>query len=70
MVNNIISILDNSEFWTNLVEFEKVLYLHCVVLNLLQRDKTKLYDVLYSFEYFMQCTLKYNDENYKQIITK
>ena|SRR5947207_2628692 len=70
MASNIILILDNSEFWTNLAELEKVLYPYCAALNLLQRDKARLYDVLHSFGYFMQCTLEYNDENYKQIMIK
>ncbi len=70
MASNIISILNNSEFWTSLVELEKILYPYCAALNLLQRDKARLYDVLHSFGYFMQCTLECNDENYRKIMTE
>ena len=39
MASNIVSIIDNSEFWTNLIELEKILYPYCAALNLLQKDK-------------------------------
>ena len=70
MASNIISIIDNQEFWMNLVELEKILYPYCAALNLLQKDKARLYDVLHSFGYFMQCTLECDDENYKEIMTR
>ena len=70
MASNIISIIDNSDFWTNLMELEKILYPYCAALNLLQRGKVRLYDVLHSFGYFMQCTLECNDENYQEIMTR
>ena len=35
MASNIISIIDNSDFWTNLMELEKILYPYYAALNLL-----------------------------------
>jgi len=70
MASKIISIIDNSDFWMNLVELEKILYPYCAALNLLQKDKARLYDVLHSFGYFMQCTLECDDENYKEMMTR
>ncbi|RGB40511.1 hypothetical protein C1646_753236 [Rhizophagus diaphanus] len=69
MSNAIILIINDSDFWLNLTELEQILYPFCVALNILQRDKARLYDVLHSFGYFMQCTLESNDENYKEIMT-
>ncbi|CAB4395903.1 unnamed protein product [Rhizophagus irregularis] len=59
MASKIISIIDNPDFWINLVELEKILYPYCAALNLLQKDKARLYDVLHFFGYFMQCTSEY-----------
>ena len=70
MASNIISIINNQEFWMNLVELEKILYPYCTALNLLQKDKARLYDVLHSFGYFMQCTLECIDENYKEMMIR
>ncbi len=69
MASKIISIINNLDFWMNLVELEKILYLYCTALNLLQKDKARLYDVLYFFGYFMQYTLECDDENYKKMMT-
>ncbi|GBC06082.1 hypothetical protein RclHR1_06610005 [Rhizophagus clarus] len=69
MASKIISIIDNPDFWLNLIELEKILYPYYAALNLLQKDKAQLYDILHSFGYFMQCTLECNDENYKEMIT-
>ncbi|CAB4475586.1 unnamed protein product [Rhizophagus irregularis] len=35
MASKIISIIDNPDFWINLVELEKILYPYCVALNLI-----------------------------------
>ncbi|GBB89094.1 hypothetical protein RclHR1_15770005 [Rhizophagus clarus] len=64
MSSVIISIINDSDFWLNLAELEQILYPFCATLNILQRDKARLYDILHSFGYFMQCTLENNDENY------
>ncbi|GES76734.1 hypothetical protein RCL_jg17366.t2 [Rhizophagus clarus] len=69
MSSVIVSIINDSDFWLNLAELEQILYPFCAALNILQRDKARLYDVLHSFGYFMQCTLENNDENYKGMMT-
>ncbi|EXX51988.1 hypothetical protein RirG_257090 [Rhizophagus irregularis DAOM 197198w] len=70
MASKIISIIDNPDFWINLVELEKILYPYCVALNLLQKDKARLYDVLHSFGYFMQCTSECDDNDYREMMTR
>ncbi|GES96832.1 ribonuclease H-like domain-containing protein [Rhizophagus clarus] len=68
MSSVIISIINDSDFWLNLAELEQILYPFCATLNILQRDKARLYDILHSFGYFMQCTLENNDENYNNSV--
>ncbi|PKY58293.1 hypothetical protein RhiirA4_429606 [Rhizophagus irregularis] len=70
MASKIISIIDNPDFWINLVELKKIFYPYCATLNLLQKDKARLYDVLYSFGYFMQCTSECDDDDYREMMTK
>ncbi|RGB42495.1 hypothetical protein C1646_750818 [Rhizophagus diaphanus] len=70
MTSKIISIIDNPDFWINLVELEKILYPYCAALNLLQKDKARLYDVLHSFGYFMQCTSECDDDDYREMMIR
>ncbi|CAB4415052.1 unnamed protein product [Rhizophagus irregularis] len=70
MASKIISIIDNPDFWINLVELKKIFYPYCATLNLLQKDKARLYDVLYSFGYFMQCTSECDDDDYREMMTR
>ena len=58
-------ILDDSDFWKYLADLEAVLYPYCAALNILQKDKARLYEVLHSFGYFMQCILNHPDSNFK-----
>ncbi|CAG8679406.1 19705_t:CDS:2, partial [Racocetra fulgida] len=47
--NYICNPINNFEFWQNIVAIKRLLLSYCGCLNILQRDKARLYDVLHSF---------------------
>jgi hypothetical protein len=52
ITNNIITIFNSSDFWVNLIGLKHIFYLYCLILNILQKDKAQLYNVLYVFWIF------------------
>ncbi|RHZ86715.1 hypothetical protein Glove_46g111 [Diversispora epigaea] len=51
---DIYSIIMNENFWENLIKLEQLLIPYCQILNILQTDKARLYEVLYGFAYLTQ----------------
>ncbi|RHZ81561.1 hypothetical protein Glove_118g2 [Diversispora epigaea] len=56
-------IIMNENFWENLIKLEQLLIPYCQILNILQTDKARLYEVLHGFAYLTQFWKKYIDSN-------
>jgi hypothetical protein len=54
--------MDNN-FWALLTKLEELLIPYCHILNILQTDKARLYQVLHGFAYLIQFWKKYADDN-------
>jgi len=48
-------------FWESLIKLEKILIPYCQILNILQADKARLFEVLHGFAYFYQFWQKQTD---------
>jgi len=44
----------NDSFWELLTKLEQILIPYCRILNILQGDKARLYEVLHGFAYLYQ----------------
>ena len=53
----------NDSFWELLTKLEQILIPYCRILNILQGDKARLYEVLHGFAYLYQFWQKYPDNN-------
>ena len=53
----------NENFWELLMKLEQLLVPYCRILNILQTDKARLYEVLHGFAYLYQFWKKYEDNN-------
>ena len=53
----------NRSFWELLTKLEQILIPYCHILNILQGDKARLYEVLHGFAYLYQFWQKYPDSN-------
>ncbi|RHZ86780.1 hypothetical protein Glove_46g127 [Diversispora epigaea] len=60
---DIYSIIMNENFWENLIKLEQLLIPYCQILNILQTDKARLYEILHGFAYLTQFWKKYIDSN-------
>ena len=54
--------MDN-HFWELLTRLEQILIPYCRILNILQTDKARLYEVLHGFGYLYQFWQKHSDNN-------
>ncbi|GBC06609.1 hypothetical protein RclHR1_06960007 [Rhizophagus clarus] len=57
----IFEIIDSSAFWNNLNIIVEVLYPYCKILNIIQQDKTRLFQVIYGLTYLIQFWINYED---------
>jgi len=53
----------NRSFWELLIKLEQLLIPYCAILNILQTDKARLFEVLHGFAYLYQFWQKYPDSN-------
>ena len=53
----------NGHFWKLLTKLEQLLLPYCAILNILQTDKARLFEVLHGFAYIYQFWQKYLDNN-------
>jgi len=53
----------NENFWELLAKLEQLLIPYCRILNILQTDKARLYEVLHGFAYLCQFWKDYEDSN-------
>ena len=62
----------NNSFWELLTKLEKILIPYCHILNVLQTDKVRLFEVLHGFAYLYQFWQKYPDShiNTSEILIK
>ena len=54
--------MDNS-FWELLTKLEEILIPYCHILNILQTDKARLFEILHGFAYLYQFWQQYPDSN-------
>uniref|UniRef100_U9U6N0 Uncharacterized protein n=1 Tax=Rhizophagus irregularis (strain DAOM 181602 / DAOM 197198 / MUCL 43194) TaxID=747089 RepID=U9U6N0_RHIID len=47
-------IIDSESFWTNIHLIVEMLYLYCKILDILQKDKARLFQVTHCFAYLFQ----------------
>ncbi|PKB94981.1 hypothetical protein RhiirA5_386324 [Rhizophagus irregularis] len=59
----IYNIIMNGRFWELLTKLEQLLIPYCAILNILQTDKARLFEVLHGFAYLYQFWQKYPDNN-------
>ncbi|GBC46508.2 ribonuclease H-like domain-containing protein [Rhizophagus irregularis DAOM 181602=DAOM 197198] len=59
----IYNIIMNGHFWESLIKLEQLLLPYCAILNILQTDKARLFEVLHGFAYIYQFWQKYPDNN-------
>ncbi|CAG8733710.1 2705_t:CDS:2, partial [Cetraspora pellucida] len=57
----------NPDFWLTIVELQLLLAPICNCLNQLQKDTSRLYDVLYTFGYFYEIMNKYSDYEFAEL---
>ncbi|GBC05480.1 hypothetical protein RclHR1_06250002 [Rhizophagus clarus] len=60
---DVYNIVMNDSFWELLTKLEQILIPYCRILNILQGDKARLYEVLHGFAYLYQFWQKYPDNN-------
>ena len=53
----------NRCFWKSLTKLEQLLIPYCAILNILQTDKARLFEVLHGFACLYQFWQKYPDSN-------
>ena len=53
----------NRCFWKSLTKLEQLLIPYCAILNILQTDKARLFEVLHGFAYLYQFWQKYPNSN-------
>ena len=53
----------NENFWELLTKLEQLLIPYCRILNILQTNKVRLYEVLHGFAYLCQFWKEYEDSN-------
>ncbi|CAJ0840770.1 21490_t:CDS:2, partial [Entrophospora sp. SA101] len=55
-------IIMNESFWDELLKLDQILIPYCNILNKLQSDKARLYEVLHCYAYLYQFWKSYSDE--------
>ncbi|RGB28414.1 hypothetical protein C1646_767851 [Rhizophagus diaphanus] len=58
----IFEIIDSSTFWDQITLINKIFDPYCKLLNLLQCDKARLFQVVHSMNYLVQFWLNYSDD--------
>ncbi|PKY19590.1 hypothetical protein RhiirB3_523614 [Rhizophagus irregularis] len=58
----IFEIIDSSTFWDQITLINEILDPYCKLLNLLQCDKARLFQVVHSMNYLVQFWLNYSDD--------
>ncbi|PKY60754.1 hypothetical protein RhiirA4_488418 [Rhizophagus irregularis] len=58
----IFEIIDSSTFWDQITFINEILDPYCKLLNLLQCDKARLFQVVHSMNYLVQFWLNYSDD--------
>ncbi|GET54624.1 ribonuclease H-like domain-containing protein [Rhizophagus irregularis DAOM 181602=DAOM 197198] len=58
----IFEIIDSSTFWDQLILINEILEPYCKILNVLQCDKARLFQVVHSMNYLIQFWLEYPDD--------
>ncbi|CAB4386898.1 unnamed protein product [Rhizophagus irregularis] len=61
--HEIYNIIMNGGFWESLAKLEQLLIPYCAILNILQTDKARLFEVLHGFAYLYQFWQKYPNSN-------
>ena len=61
--HNIYNIIMSNTFWELLIKLEQLLIPHYFILNILQTDKARLYEVLHGFTYLYQFWKEYSDSD-------
>ena len=68
---DIITIINNQNFWSHLYELQNLLLPLCAALNKLQKDIARLYEVVLAFGWIIKVFLDHQDKNFSdQMITR
>ncbi|GBC10077.1 hypothetical protein RclHR1_09310012 [Rhizophagus clarus] len=61
LLHEIFEIINSPTFWNRITDISQILDPYCKLLNVLQRDKARLFQVIHSMGYLVQFWLNYSD---------
>ena len=62
LLPDIISIIQNSNFWNQLYDLQDLLFPLCCALNKLQKDVARLYEIVHCFGWIIKVFSNHKDE--------
>jgi hypothetical protein len=69
--HDIISIIQDTNFWNQLYELQNLLFPLCCVLNKLQKDVARLYEIAHCFGWIIKIFASHNDKSFSdQIVAR